>query len=389
VIYTVLEHVSNSAMWETLFPEARVHLVGTLKSDRTIVDHRGLEQALKAALDTVRPSTYLLVAFTACSNVLGQIQPVTKLLDIVQKYRSQISIVTCVDCAACAPYVPLQPFSSGADVLFISPHKFKGGYSTPGVMVVRKNLMDASRAPFFPGGGTVWYKDKSTCYRFLSDVEHREEGGTPNIVGIIKTGLLFERKTAIQKAITRRTLEIVTKVDEFFDDPDLRTSIDMFTPVGKRENLRLPIYSFRVRGVHPGLFVKVLSDRYGIQARSGVSCCYLLAADLCQVGQCDRNKILKGKGTPETYGWVRLSFNYANRDHHIDYVLSSVAELVSTISGYEEQYRYECSKNEWKHLYRDVKDLTIEPHIDALFEAARTRRFPPPSSSIGIFSANS
>ena len=42
------------------------------------------------------------------------------------------------------------------DAIFLSPHKFIGGPSTPGVLVARRELL-SNRVPDVPGGGTVAY----------------------------------------------------------------------------------------------------------------------------------------------------------------------------------------------------------------------------------------
>ena len=46
------------------------------------------------------------------------------------------------------------------DAIFLSPHKFIGGPSTPGVLVARRELF-ANRVPDVPGGGTVAYVNDS------------------------------------------------------------------------------------------------------------------------------------------------------------------------------------------------------------------------------------
>ena len=68
----------------------------------------------------------------------------------------------------------------GKDAIFLSPHKFIGGPSTPGVLVVRRALL-TNRVPHVPGGGTVAYVNPDE-HVYLADPEHREEGGTPAIV---------------------------------------------------------------------------------------------------------------------------------------------------------------------------------------------------------------
>src|SRR3712207_169486 len=81
------------------------------------------------------------------------------------------------------------------DAIFLSPHKFIGGPGTPGVLVVRRELV-RNRVPTVPGGGTVSYVNP-TEHRYLDDPVQREEGGTPAIVEAIRAGLVFQLKAAV------------------------------------------------------------------------------------------------------------------------------------------------------------------------------------------------
>ena len=149
--------------------------------------------------------------------------------------------------------------------------------------------------------------------------------------------------------------------------------IEMFTCINTHAKERLPIYSFRVKNTHPGLFVKVLSDEYGIQTRSGVSCCYLLAEELCKTKRAERDIILSGKGTPNRYGWVRVSFHYDLNDSEIMHVLHCMRELMYTINNYKSMYRYECSMNKFYHLYSDVNNTEIPKIVNDMFSKFEKR----------------
>ena len=126
------------------------------------------------------------------------------------------------------------------DAIFLSPHKFVGGPSTPGVLLVKKALLTSSRVnergemppPEQPAGGTVFFVDpkrhryvrleacegcpvrssSALCPvhsfgranpsprslrfdRYLANLEEREEGGTPDIVGAVRCGLVFQVRT--------------------------------------------------------------------------------------------------------------------------------------------------------------------------------------------------
>jgi selenocysteine lyase/cysteine desulfurase len=74
------------------------------------------------------------------------------------------------------------------DAIF-SPRKFVGGPQTPGVLVVRRELV-CNRVPTVPGGGTVAFVDP-VGHRYLDDPVAREEGGTPAIVESIRAGLVW------------------------------------------------------------------------------------------------------------------------------------------------------------------------------------------------------
>ena len=100
------------------------------------------------------------------------------------------------DYAAAAPYVKIDMNGSEPkDAIFISPHKFPGGPSTPGILIVKKNLLQ-NKIPAFPGGGTVFYVNE-TEHIYILNHEEREEGGTPEIIGSIRAGLIFRIKEDI------------------------------------------------------------------------------------------------------------------------------------------------------------------------------------------------
>ncbi len=96
------------------------------------------------------------------------------------------------------------------DAIFISPHKFIGGPGTPGVLVARRELF-RNRVPSVPGGGTVAYVNP-TEHRYLTAIEHREEGGTPAIVELIRAGLVFALKQAVgAESIRQRESKFIAR----------------------------------------------------------------------------------------------------------------------------------------------------------------------------------
>ena len=95
------------------------------------------------------------------------------------------------DYAAAAPYTGIDMNGHPSlDAVFISPHKFIGGPGTPGVLIVKDQLL-ANPIPATVGGGTVIYVTPED-HQYVSDAERREEGGTPGIVESIRAGLVFK-----------------------------------------------------------------------------------------------------------------------------------------------------------------------------------------------------
>src|SRR5947209_18726186 len=87
------------------------------------------------------------------------------------------------------------------DAVFLSPHKLIGGPGTPGVLAIRRDLV-RDAVPTVPGGGTVAYVNPYE-HVYGDDPVTREEGGTPDIVGSIRAGLVFQLKQAVGVAVIR------------------------------------------------------------------------------------------------------------------------------------------------------------------------------------------
>lgn len=110
-------------------------------------------------------------------------------------------------------------------------------------------------------------------HRYLLNDEMREESGTPEIVGSIRAGLVFQFKNAIgTENIIRRENAITNRATEFLKNiPNLRL-------LGNVNNEKVSIFSFLVQHEESGLFLhsnfvsSLLNDLFGIQSRSGCMC---------------------------------------------------------------------------------------------------------------------
>jgi selenocysteine lyase/cysteine desulfurase len=352
VIYSDLEHLSNSAMWESVFPNATIQRISMQRDDFTLFNDTMFCEQIDRCDDGEGD---ILVAMTLCSNVFGSVQPVLKVLEHInnKNKNNKKRIITCVDCAACAPYLEIAPLLNDLfDGAVASVHKFKGGQCTPGILVLRKSIFNDNSIPFFPGGGVIWFRDKE-CSHFVQNIEQREEGGSRNMLGIIRASVLFHKKHKQQKQIVKDIYKIVKSVDSLFHDEN----ITMLTNIGNNQKQRLPVYSFVVKNTFPSLFVQALSDEYGIQARSGVSCCFMIADHLCKMNINERQKLLKGQGPPQQFGWIRLSFHPSQSLDLIHSIIHDTIRLANIIHNkIMPFYRHIPCKNEWEPIDFDQKE---------------------------------
>jgi selenocysteine lyase/cysteine desulfurase len=369
------EHHSNELPWR----ESVVDLVTIPEDQDGRIDLARLEAELVAHAG--RP--LMIGSFSAASNVTGIISD-TRAISVLLHRHGALSFW---DFAAAAPYVeiemsPHRPAAIGGaaadgagngagsaagtgadkgnlaqddialdykDAVFISPHKFIGGPGTPGVLVVRRELI-RNRVPTMPGGGTVEYVT-AVDHTYHPDPEHREEGGTPAIVESIRAGLVFQLKEAVGvEAIREREEAFIHRAIERWE---ANPSIEI---LGSHSLPRLSIVSFVVRHagryLHHNLVVAILNDLFGIQSRGGCSCAgpyghRLLGLDIETSREFERETALGCEGIKP--GWVRVNFNYFISEAVFEYVLEAVDLVASEGWRLAPMYRFDPASGLWRH----------------------------------------
>ena len=294
------------------------------------------ENALRRALDA--PADLVVCAMTAASNVTGVLTDVARVTRIV-KERGALMVW---DYAGAGPYVPIamRPAPDCAiDAMVVSPHKFIGGPGASGVMIVRRDAVRASR-PSWPGGGTVRFVSP-TRHDYSDAVEVREEAGTPNVIGDIRAALAFLVKDAIGRdVISARNDVLVERAMSFW------SGIPNLELLGNAAHPRLPIFAFRIgdgRGghVHQQLITRMLSDRFGIQARGGCACAGPYAHRLLSIDAAAsermRQAILHGDEL-EKPGFTRLNFSVLMSDSEVSFILDAVATLARDAPDFVRHY---------------------------------------------------
>ena len=338
------EHHSNELPWrETI---ADVVTVGAGPDGH--VDLGDLRRLLVAFAD--RP--LVIGSFSAASNVTGLLTDA----DAVARLLHEHHALSMWDYAAAGPYLPIRMRESAPgrgdhkDAVFLSPHKFVGGPQTPGVLVVRRDLL-TNRVPTVPGGGTVAFVDPVT-HRYLDDPVAREEGGTPAVVESIRAGLVFAVKDAVGTAtIGARERALWSRALERWAGED---GIEV---LGDLAAERLSIVSFRIRAgqryLHHNFVVALLNDLFGIQARGGCSCAGPYGHRLLGIGEAHSREfhaeVVAGwEGIKP--GWSRINLNYFISDGVAGYLAEAVALIARDGHRMLSDYRFDPRTGRWCHV---------------------------------------
>ncbi|MEA1902969.1 MAG: aminotransferase class V-fold PLP-dependent enzyme [Actinomycetota bacterium] len=337
------EHHSNELPWR----ESIADVIEINEDSDGQIDLDELERNL--AVYAERPLK--IGSFSAASNVTGIISDTKAVAGLLHAHGA----LSFWDYAASAPYVGIDMGSTSGgngsytDAIFISPHKMIGGPGTPGVLVVRKELL-TNTVPAVPGGGTVAYVSPDR-HTYIADQEHREEGGTPNIIGSIRAGLAFRLKGQVGTDRIRNLEHgfIRRAIEAWSEEPN----IDV---LGNPDAERLSIVSFVIRSdgkvLHHNFVVALLNDLFGIQARGGCSCAgpyghRLLGIDL-ETSSRFESVVATGCEIIKP-GWVRVNFNYFISEDEFQYILEAVKLVARDGWRLLPLYTYETETGVWRH----------------------------------------
>ncbi|MCQ1854238.1 aminotransferase class V-fold PLP-dependent enzyme [Neorhizobium galegae] len=335
VIIGPYEHHSNILPWR----ESGAEIVELSECPSGGPDLSLLDKALHDGSPDLTVCT-----LSAGSNITG----ITSDIAVITKMVKAAGARMIWDYAGAGPYVPIS-MSPGADAqidaIVISPHKFIGGPGASGILIVRREGL-ATNKPSWPGGGTVKFVSPKT-HDYSSSLEAREEAGTPNVVGDIRAALAFIVKHAIGlEEMDSRNRELTRQAFAAW------RQVPQLELLGLPGADRLPIFSFRIRNgkggyVHQQLVTRMLSDRFGIQARGGCACAgpyvhRLLSIDAEQ-SEAMRRAILAGDEIRKP-GFTRLNFSVLLSEEKVRFIIESVAQLAADAPMFEADYDFDPAR---------------------------------------------
>jgi len=338
VFITHMEHHSNQTSWYETIADVEV-----IKPDKELlVDLNDLEEKLKKYQDR----KLKIGSFTAASNVTGIETPYHQMARLMHEANG----LCFVDFAASAPYVNIDMHPGDdmekLDAIFFSPHKFLGGPGTSGVMIFDSNIYK-NPVPDNPGGGTVDWTNPWGEYKYIDDIEAREDGGTPGFLQAIRTALtiVLKEKMNPEKIRVREN----AMLSEVFSRMKNISGVNI---LADDMHQRLGVISFYIDGLHYNLGVKLLNDLFGIQTRGGCACAGTYGHYLLDVSYEDSHRItqlINHGDLSMKPGWIRASIHPTMTDQELEQMLHGIEVVAKDHKKLAEQYIYNKYSNEFYH----------------------------------------
>lgn len=251
VVITEMEHHSNLVSWQLACERSGAELRWFGLTEEGELDLSNADQLIDEHTK--------VVAFAWVSNMLGTVNPVTKLAELARAAGA----VSVVDASQAAPQLPIDVQAAGVDFLVFTGHKVCGPTGV-GVLWGREDLLNA--LPPFHGGGEM-IETVTMAKTTYAKAPHRFEAGTPPIAEAVGLGAAvdyiseigLDRIHAHEQAITGYLLEGLATIK----------GLRVLGPLDPAK--RGGAVSFAIDGIHPHDVSQLLDSR-GIAVRAGHHC---------------------------------------------------------------------------------------------------------------------
>ena len=258
ILITEMEHHSNIVPWQILCEQTGAKLkVAPINDAGELV----LAEFEKRLNERTR-----LVAMVHCSNALGTINPVKRMIELAK----QVGAVTLVDGAQAVAHLPVDVQKLGCDFYVFSGHKLYGPTGI-GVLYGREKLLEAM-PPYHGGGEMIKYVTfEKTVY---NELPYKFEAGTPPIAGVIGLGAAIDYVQAIGfDAIHQHEADLLAYASE-------RAAVVPGMRLIGTANEKSAILSFELGKIHPH-DVGTILDYKGVAIRTGHHCAMPVMQHFC------------------------------------------------------------------------------------------------------------
>lgn len=248
ILFSEFEHHSNLIPWQIAAKQLKLNVKAVPVNDKNELD-----------LEFIKNTDFSFIAINHVSNFLGNINPVSQVVEIAKSKNAFVYI----DGAQSVARIPLNFKKLDCDFYSFSGHKIYGPFGIGGLYIKREIL--EKMPPFMTGGGMIVDVDikKSS---FLSDSEGYD-AGTPNVGGAIALGsaLHYVSKIGI-KEVQKHEHSVL---EYLYSSLASMSGLEIYGT--KNIKNRAGLVSFNLKGVHSHDLASIL-DGEGVAIRSGTHC---------------------------------------------------------------------------------------------------------------------
>ncbi|MGZ3769267.1 MAG: aminotransferase class V-fold PLP-dependent enzyme [Bdellovibrio sp.] len=285
ILITQMEHHGNIVPWQIIAEKTGAKVVAAGILDDGQLDVEDFKRKIS--------SRTKLVAFTACSNVLGTNNDMALLTDLAHEFGAKVFI----DGAQIVSQKKVDMKKIDCDFFVFSAHKLFGPFGF-GALYAKKEILDTM--PPYQGGGSMISKvtiEKTT----FNEAPFRFEAGTPHVEGAVglHAAIDFVENIGFEN-IHNFEMELLKEATEKL------SSILEIKIIGTAPD-KGPIISFILNGAHHSDVSQIL-DQEGVAVRAGHHCA---------------QPLMERFGIP---GTVRASFSVYNNREDIDALVNAVAK---------------------------------------------------------------
>ena len=283
IVITELEHHANLVPWQNLCLKKNLKLKYIAVLEDGSIDEQ--------SLNTVITDKTKLVAFSGCSNILGTLLPIEK---IIARAKS-VGAKTLIDAAQLISQKKIDVQKLDVDFLVFSAHKLFGPFGF-GILYGKKEVLN-QMPPYQYGGSMISevHFDRST----YNTLPFKFEAGTPHVEGAIgtDTAIQFFNSLNIDNVFQHEKQLLKTATEKL-------SQISGLQIFGTAKN-KAAIISFNLKGAHHSDVGQIL-DQMGIAVRVGHHC---------------TQPLLKKFGLT---GTIRASFSIYNSNADIDHLVKGI-----------------------------------------------------------------
>ena len=292
VVLSEMEHHSNLVPWQLLSKDIGVELKFIALNKDSSLNLDSLRELVK--LDEVK-----FVAVSYASNVLGNVNPVKEIVEIVHS----AGIPVLFDGAQAAPHLKVDLTELDCDFFVCSAHKMLGPTGV-GILYGKMELLTEMN-PFLGGGEMIL--EVGLTESTYKEPPSKFEAGTPNYIEAIGFGAAVDYLTDIgMDAIHEHEVNLAAYA---LAELEKLGGVEVYGP----SEGRCGIVSFNVEGAHPHDVAQIL-DGEGVAVRAGHHCAQPLM------------KWLKVSSTS------RASFYFYNTESEVDALVTAIQKVKSMFS---------------------------------------------------------